>query len=101
MAVATVTPVAALNVAGQRFVADVEWVAVNDTDPTVTHNLGTVNPEVIITPITAGTVASNVAVNYGAATTTAFTLTKNSSAANTTIKVRVDCKRPHSLVGSG
>lgn len=101
MPAATVTQVAALAVPGQRYVADVEWVAVNDTDPTIPHNLGTVNPEVIITPISAGTVASNVSVNYGAATTVSFTMTKNSTAANTTFKCRVDVRRPHSLVGSG
>lgn len=101
MAAATVTPVTALNVPGQRYVADVEWVNVNDTDPTITHLLGIANVQVVVTCISAGTVASNVSVNYGAASTTAFTMTKNSTAANTTFKCRVDVRRPHSLVGSG
>ena len=96
MAAATVTPQAALSTPKLKYVADVAFANVDDTAGTVTHNLGIQNPIVICIATAMGTVAAAPVIAFSS--TTALTVTKNTTAANTTATWRVICLRPHSLI---
>lgn len=96
MAAATVTPQPTLSTTKLKYVADVAFLAVDDTAGTVTHNLAVLNPIIIPICSAMGTVAAAPIVAIVNANS--FTVTKNTTAANTTATWRFIVLRPHSLV---
>ena len=98
----TVAPTAAQAAQVNLVSAQVAFNAA-DTTATVTHNFGlaagapaSLNPIVIITPATGGSVSPNVSVSL--TNTNAVVLTKNSVDANTTTTVNVWVMRPFSMI---
>lgn len=93
---AVVTPQAALGTTGVKYVADIDFVNVDDTPGTINHALNTANPIVILICTAMGATTAEAIVTFTDANN--ISIAKNTAAALSTATWRVIVLRPHTLV---